>query len=930
MADVFVSYSRSDAEFVGRLAEDLKDRGKEVWVDVDGIRDAEKFPEALRRAIEGSDAFVFVISPDSVGSEFCEQEVAHAAGLNKRIVPLALRRVPDEQIPEEIRFRNWISVGEDTGVERVLAAVETDLEWERQHTRLTVKALEWDKSGRDRSFLPRGSELRAAERWLAAGASKDPGPTELEQEYLLAARQAGASRQRRLVGGSLAVTAVAIGLLIFALISRSQAVSAENRATSGLLAAESQNQLSINPERAVLLAIAGVRKGVSYGTNGTMFALRAAIDASAIRYRLPSLGSAGCGGPYPQYDPARGSNLLVVGLCNGTIRFFNAATGRSERTVAVARASQPAALVQYSATGSVLTAVVGSSAPRMEALDPRTGALRRRGPVLPGLDLAAADPYGPLVAGSNAAGELELWNYASGRVTVERPNLNLPMATDFAFGPDGRLAFSLGGGSQGVAVYDYVHDRVVATSRSPSSNVVYSPDGRTLAVGAIAPDGTGTVELLDARTLALVRSFRSLPDPNEAVIGLEFNPDGRDLAYSFNDGSAGVLDARTGGSINRYFTNSQQVTGVNFSSDGRLLATGSVDGTVLAWRTGGQVLRAIAVGGSVVGLVAVRGGFVTIANPGAHPGQGVVVQRFTDAGVARGAPLVLSRSAAVNAASIDPAGAVAVAAAGVSGNASAALHEWDLQTRRIVHTISMPNNDGGIPVIGPRDRYIAASVHPSSQPGRESLEVIDMHSGRPRILAHSAGHCGFGGWVGFAFSPSDARFAAGSNCGLVSAWNPQTGRRLGGTLKVSGFVNSIAFAPDGSRLAIGTTDGALEVSHVPLTNGARILTQSTKSIQTVAYSPDGRYLASAGLDGAIRIFDARSLALLRVIRQPDPIQGVVFSADSRDVLSVDSAGAIRLWDACTDCQNPQALLALARARVTRSLTPAERRTFGVG
>jgi TIR domain len=103
MADVFVSYSRRDAEFVRRLAQDLERRGKDVWVDVDGIRDAEVFPQALRRAIESSDAFVFVISPDAVSSAFCEQEVAHAAQLNKRIVPLALRAVPDAELPEEIR-----------------------------------------------------------------------------------------------------------------------------------------------------------------------------------------------------------------------------------------------------------------------------------------------------------------------------------------------------------------------------------------------------------------------------------------------------------------------------------------------------------------------------------------------------------------------------------------------------------------------------------------------------------------------------------------------------------------------------------------------------------------------------------------------------------------------------------------------------------
>ena len=87
-------------------------------------------------------------------------------------MPLALREVPDGDVPDQIRVRNWIPIGENTGAERVIAAINTDLEWEREHTRLTVRALEWDQSGRDRSFLVRGSELRAAEQWLADGAAR--------------------------------------------------------------------------------------------------------------------------------------------------------------------------------------------------------------------------------------------------------------------------------------------------------------------------------------------------------------------------------------------------------------------------------------------------------------------------------------------------------------------------------------------------------------------------------------------------------------------------------------------------------------------------------------------------------------------------------------------------------------------------------------
>ena len=181
MADVFVSYSRSDSELVDRLVERLRERGKDVWVDVEGIRDAEVFPAALRRAVEGSDGFVFVISPDSVASPFCEQEVDHAVELNKRIVPLAFRGVPDDQIPEGIRVRNWIPVGDgdfDAGVDRLVQALDTDLEWDRGAHALAAQG---DRVGRvrPRPQLPaarlgarRGGGLARVQRGQGSGAHR--------------------------------------------------------------------------------------------------------------------------------------------------------------------------------------------------------------------------------------------------------------------------------------------------------------------------------------------------------------------------------------------------------------------------------------------------------------------------------------------------------------------------------------------------------------------------------------------------------------------------------------------------------------------------------------------------------------------------------------------------------------------------------------
>jgi CRP/FNR family transcriptional regulator, cyclic AMP receptor protein len=122
--DVFVSYSRRDTEFVRQLVEGLHARGKEVWLDTEGIRDGEVFPAAIRSAVEGSKAFVLVISPDSVASPFCDQEVDHALEHHKQIVPLAYRPVADGELPEPIRVlagRAKLTVPNMSGREVIVA-----------------------------------------------------------------------------------------------------------------------------------------------------------------------------------------------------------------------------------------------------------------------------------------------------------------------------------------------------------------------------------------------------------------------------------------------------------------------------------------------------------------------------------------------------------------------------------------------------------------------------------------------------------------------------------------------------------------------------------------------------------------------------------------------------------------------------------------
>src|SRR5438067_2792676 len=222
MADVFISYSRVDAEFVRKLHDRLAACDREAWVDWQDIPLTAEWLEEIYAGIDGAHNFVFVITPESVMSVTCQREIGHAVESHKRLIPILHRAAPDAAVPEPVAKLNFIFLRDsddfETAFGSLLEALDTDLDWKKAHTRLLVRAKEWERKGHSQSLLLRGDDLHDAEQWQAQAGTKEPRPTPVQSQYILASRQAETHRQRLTLGWSASALVVTGALAIVALL----------------------------------------------------------------------------------------------------------------------------------------------------------------------------------------------------------------------------------------------------------------------------------------------------------------------------------------------------------------------------------------------------------------------------------------------------------------------------------------------------------------------------------------------------------------------------------------------------------------------------------------------------------------------------------------------------------------------------------------
>ncbi len=222
---------------------------------------------------------------------------------------------------------------------------------------------------------------------------------------------------------------------------------------------------------------------------------------------------------------------------------------------------------------------------------------------------------GETIASSSNDRTIRLWNANTGELlrtlTGHVENVNT-----IAFSPDGntiasgsgRLVYLGGGEDSGTCVGQEIRlwnantgelIKTLTGHTSVVNSVVFSPDGKTIASGSghwMGYEGKASageeIRLWNANTGELIKTLTGHKD---VVSSVAFSPDGSYIVsgdwYDWDgylssgtwSGEIRVWDAHTGEHLKTLKGHTGGVSSVAFSPDGKVLASGRTDGTILLW-----------------------------------------------------------------------------------------------------------------------------------------------------------------------------------------------------------------------------------------------------------------------------------------------------------------------------------------------------------
>jgi len=825
------------------------------------------------------------------------------------------------QVAHEALIREWPTLR---------GWLEDNREGLRLHRHLTEGTQEWLASNHEPDMLYHGARLAQANEW-AASHGEDMNTQELEflaasvaftekevaereaqrQRELEAAHRLAESERQQAETQALSANKLRRGaiflalalcfsivLLIFAIwlgqLANRNARTAQEQtrlATSRELAAASVNNLQVDPERSVLLALQALATAHTLESSN---ALHQSLPELHILHTIPAHLQT----PGLALSPD-GSRLVSIGI-NGEAKIWDASTYQLLLTLPgdpgdignnvdfspdgklVAVSTLKKATIWDAASGQKLYSLVG------DASGPQLSYIR-------------FSPDGKYLAVANMDGLPKVWDLASREVVFSLAG-HAQLCDGIAYSPDSkRLATS---DEAGVAkTWDTKTGQELVTFNQGSllHSLAFSPDGARLALAG----EDGTIKIWDSIT---GKELVALPRQS-GIYTLAFMPDGLRLVAAHQDGSVDVWDSLSGIKLLSLAGHISTVLGTAVSPDGDRIMTSGYDGTIKIWDA--------APGSEVQTLAGHTGGVFDVAySPtgsqlatAGQDGTIIIWDGETYSKLATLAPE--GQSSEVTRLVFSSDGKYLA-----SGNWVGEIRIWDLATRHIVwQQAAHAAQIYGIAFSSDDQRLASTSWD-------GSVKVWDIKAGKEIVRISDLG---INSLFDVALSQDGKQLITSNfnNQGYVYLWDAYTGKEVQKLAGAGQDVYGIAISPDGRLLAIGWENGFINIWD--LSSGKKLQEYSAHAglIVHLAFSKDGTRLASASFDKFAKVWEVQTgQELATLYGNTSNVFGVSFSPDGTHVATAGGDGTTHIYTLELDD-----LINLARSRLTRSLTGEECRKY---
>jgi WD40 repeat protein len=576
-----------------------------------------------------------------------------------------------------------------------------------------------------------------------------------------------------------------------------------------------------------------------------------------------------------------GTRLVI--LHSSGVSIYDTATGRELRLLGNSpRQNHPVESAAFSPKGTCIA--TGSFDTTTSLWDVRTGrlllTLRGLGPVASvvfssnGKRIVTYSPSTSLKV-TNIQGYVEVWDAETGRRLFMHPLVSSHVGATLS--PDGRRVVTAGAAGM-IQVWDVATGRLSESWSGGDQGcdvLAFSPDGRRIATGGF--DAVhGHVQEWDAMT-----HHRVLDLDSNGLLHVEFSPDSKRLLTTSQDATAKVWDARSG----RLLLTLRHPTEVAFGSffpDGRRIVTVSPHDAdnhcvVRVWDACNdhRAIQFDAHKNCVIGLAFSPDSrrLVTVG--------GDVVGRIWDVATGRTFRALSGHTSDIYSVAYSPDGHRIV-----TGSDDSTARVWDAETGRCLYRLNAGAGRVNSVAWSPDGRRIATGHHDNiarvwdASTGRE---IFSLRGYNDQVLS-------------VAFSPDSRRLVTASADGTAKVWNLDSAA-ITLTLRPTSrqWLWSVAFSPDGQRIVLGCQDNTAMMFDADTGQERLILQGHTANVHSVAFSANGRRIVTGSHDGTMRLWDDTTGRETLLLSHPRAIYAVAVSPDGHCIATGGDGESVQIW-----------------------------------